>query len=133
MRLSDAVLNTFLQKLFGRPVTRFESESAGEATRLPSSEAMDSLEKLDLARCRGAGLLTTTGISLLRHNRAQQKKSFPERSGYTHGKWNWQTHDYCCGGAQSQKLLLSAGPERSTFGISQNTLSSPKMLSMPAY
>ncbi|CAE7232805.1 argH2 [Symbiodinium necroappetens] len=57
-QLSDAVLNTFLQKLFGRP-------------------AMDSLEKLDLARCRGAGpramativglLGESSGLFKLRH------------------------------------------------------------------
>eukprot|EP00913_Durusdinium_trenchii_P008423 g7911.t1 len=35
-KLSDSALQSFLQQLFGRP-------------------AMDSLEKLDLARCRGAG------------------------------------------------------------------------------
>lgn len=57
-KLSDAVLGNFLQQLFGRP-------------------AMNSLEKLDLARCRGAGpkamktlvglLLESNGLYRLRH------------------------------------------------------------------
>lgn len=57
-KLSDAVLDNFLQQLFGRP-------------------AMNSLEKLDLARCRGAGpkaintlvglLVESNGLYKLRH------------------------------------------------------------------
>jgi len=57
-KLSDGVLDHFLKQLFGRP-------------------AMDSLEKLDLARCRGAGpkainslvglLVESNGLYKLRH------------------------------------------------------------------
>ena len=59
VRLSDSVLHTLLQKLFGRPATRLEM-CPGHVMLTPresscQSQAMDSLEKLDLARCRGAG------------------------------------------------------------------------------
>ncbi|CAE7433994.1 ddaF [Symbiodinium natans] len=62
-QLSDTVLYTFLQKLFGRP-------------------AMDSLEKLDLARCRGAGpRATATIVSLLVETRGLYKLRHLDISG----------------------------------------------------
>ena len=62
-KLGDAVLDFFLQRLYGRP-------------------AMDSLEKLDLARCRGAGpKAVTTLVGLLRESNGLYKLRHLDISG----------------------------------------------------
>jgi len=62
-KLSDGVMHAFLQKLFGKP-------------------AMESLEKLDLARCRGAGpKALSTLVSLLVEPRGLYKLKHLDISG----------------------------------------------------